>query len=491
MSRIVKKLTTNLDTVVIASASGPDMPQVYGRLADSVTRLKNGGIIWSPTPGVTVEYLTPSTVGVHDGGEVLSWRTTLGPQVLWSSPLSHIERVAPWLRYGRVMRVDVARDFMIERGEETSEWSGRYAPQMGRFVALSEEILSTWTRGRKSKLHPMIGGSPAEDLTVYRGHRAKAKSCIWYHKTARGAECDAKIPIYADAWAAAGYPITKLFCTHCDASCDIGSERLYARCITVEPGCKGCKGTMRWHPVGRAESRWPSKYLLSKRWEDLKHALTWIGDLRAWDKTPLDMTPDKSAFQPPRQSRAKRAIAGVLKYHADMQTHHAAANAWLLQGPAASLDPPTPNDVRALLVALHVKHTALMEQMANIRYVLDTPPAGKHLSHGWRYEQGWNELRKLVGMHCGMSASQLDALSQAIRGAKKDDAHNSVHDLPSDTPSAALEPSPVSGPRLTRDEQLDVLASLREARESNPDSVAAISADIIADQIAKLERGER
>lgn len=334
-------LLANIDTVVVATADGPAIPE---------SGITSAGARWDVAPGVTIELGTPNTHKVSDDkGRPLPFRTTLGPEVLWHASLEAIEARAPWLAGGRLMQVHVCRDWYARDpytqlpGEDFSADLRPFSPYLHAGVAQLLRCRTAWLAGRPARLSALLNGRPSEGATLYRGRREKAISCVVYHKTARHKTCDRLVPVYSDAWAAHGWPAGHLMCSLCRTLAPCSGLTLYADHCRARVDGQTIRGVWMFPPVMRQETRWPSRYLRGRRWSDLRFALGWPAEVAAWDKTPLRYESNRYAqFEPPRQRRSAKLLTGLLKHHQDMRLHHDERAAWLLTMGVRPPDDPLP-----------------------------------------------------------------------------------------------------------------------------------------------------
>lgn len=322
-------LTTNMDTVYIATEDGPNVPRsIDGGMADVVTRLKCGGIRWEPAPGVIVEHLTPNTRGVRSADKTpLHWRTTLGPEVLWRSSWAHLVGVMRWLTSGdrRVMGVHVAADYFYRPadGNHTDRPDPRFPRALRGAFGDARNTSEHWTKLRRARLSQLVNGLPTCGFSFYRGKRNKGVQDVLYHKTARSAECSAACPTYMSVWAAHGYPVSYLACDTC-GECIRHTRGL----LWSKHSCSG-KGTLRLPTVLRRETRWGARETKHLSIDDLGLASAWPTRRRCWDGTPFQPHSVTTPFKPPRQRRDAATVATLLQHHADMATHHRARVAFL------------------------------------------------------------------------------------------------------------------------------------------------------------------
>lgn len=315
-----RNIATQLDTVIVASASAPPRP-------DNAIPVK-GGWRWTVAPGVDVEVGTPSCKGVADpGGHSLPFRWRLGPAALWGSNL--LELLDRWnLQHGSLMSVHLARDYCAlappgAHPERPSPTNGA----CNHVLALIERQRVIWERAGAHVRYTRKGDDTAHLL---RGDADSIQVAL-YHKTAAAEAAEGKVPLYAPAWTARGWP-PGLTCGVCGDPAPPSIEAEMTSCDTstyaVLPARRlscPCGGRYSYTPVVRAEVRWPRRYLRGRAARDAEHAPSWTPGLLALRDLLLPWAPSALATAKrsrPKIERADPTLHGALAHHRALAIAH-------------------------------------------------------------------------------------------------------------------------------------------------------------------------
>lgn len=318
----------NLDTVVahVLSDHAPTPP-------DDAKRVGSSGVAWDVCDGLRCE------VGTQHAGAAT--RVTLGPAMLWRTPISGILAEHPWLGGAELFQVHVAADFLASEAPAPCDFLGRgslatypHSREPVAWVVDTHVIYELNKLGRAGSAYIARG----DGASAWRGSREKSIQSLFYYKTARGERTSAAVPHYLPVWSGTRWR---------GIVCDCGKRSgvpLWSTCAT-------CGSVVRYDSVLRNEIRFPRRYLSKKSLliNDAESAIPWAYNCLArkaytrpeffpwtWPKHPgserLTVTPSDPTLD------------GLKRHHADMLTHHS-------RGLSAAQEASSPADYRSAMRA--------------------------------------------------------------------------------------------------------------------------------------------